>query len=197
MIFLLFSTLLQHHRDVNLFDKQNKSRISHSFAPWVCSLFSSWAATCLILIMLCIFTEWEKCLYKICYWLGKTWIKWMGLVSFEDKQIKTTNCNQRKETLLFLVRPWFGCQLIIPSCTAKTSGNIIQGWAACSPDREWLNQVEGKGVRRLGEAESMAVGQMLKIFLKAEALRSSLDADEHPLAVEQHKSWKYFRDAPV
>lgn len=29
----------------------------------------------------------------------------MGFVPFEDKQIKTTNCNQRKETLLFLVRP--------------------------------------------------------------------------------------------
>lgn len=38
----------------------------------------------------------------------------------------------------------------------------------------------------------MAVGQMLKIFLKAEALRSSLDAEEHLLAVEQHKNWKYF-----
>lgn len=33
MIFLLFSTLLQHHGDVNLFDKQDKSRISRSFAP--------------------------------------------------------------------------------------------------------------------------------------------------------------------
>lgn len=146
-----------------------------------------------------IFTDWEKYLYKICYWLRKTWIKLIGFDSFEDKQVKTTNCNQRKETLLFLVRPWFCCQLIIPSCTTKTSGNLIQGWAASSPDREWLHQVETKRARRLGEAESMAVGQMLKILLKAEALslRSILDAEEHSLDVEQHENWKYFRNASV
>lgn len=59
------------------------------------------------------------------------------------------------------VRSWHRCQLIIQSGTTKKSGIIIQGWAAGSPDREWLHQAESHTARRISEAESMAVEDTL------------------------------------
>lgn len=82
--------------------------------------------------------------------------------------------------------------LIIQSCTTKTSGIIIQGWAAGSLERmtprgrkahsslNYWGRIDGGG------------GNTHDCLLEVEALkfRSSLDAEEMLLDVEQHNPQK-------